>query len=232
MDLYLRVASTSTILSNSSNQNLEFSIVNNYDFDENRIIDLSLLNVEVLEFNFTDAEQEVRDNFIQNYIINFAQSIINVNNFWWESIDFGIDYTLTVHINNQTFNFNTLADFENIDFINAIYEFLTATDIVELSVEINSVLTSVKVMNWTHFIIINNPFSDELAPVIPPEPDPSLPNPDIPDGENVDEDGNIIGGENQNRLNLLWLLSLIIPVDGLIWFIVWLVKNKKNKKIK
>gem|GEM_PF-3423210 len=73
--IQIKASNTSTLLIGKK----QFTVINNKDFDENKVLDLSTINnLKDIKFNFTDADKTTKDNFIENYIINYVLQILNL----------------------------------------------------------------------------------------------------------------------------------------------------------
>jgi len=218
--IQIKASNTSTLLIGKK----QFTVINNKDFDENKVLDLSTINnLKDIKFNFTDADKTTKDNFIENYIINYVLQILNLykpKNVEWDYF-YKIDYIITIDGTGGS----NISDNKN--FKQKINTFLSAKEDVMLEIFIVSVDDSIKLSNFTSYKIFNTPSSNNVAPEKPDPPvkprDPS--NPDW-NGGNVNETS------EYNKNNLYWLISLIIPTVGMIWFIIWYRKNRKNKSIK
>jgi len=213
ISLFVKSLNTSTLLTGKK----EFSVINNKDFEENKVLDLSKINnLKDIKYNFSDASEEIKQNFINNYIYEYVEKILEnykPNNVNW-NYDYKVDYYISINSKNET----DIKESTNLDEL--VDKFLNSKKQETLEIFINSNDESIKLSGFTSYKIINDPSSKEVAPDKPTPPTP-------PDNKNHQEDKSKI-----YRKNLWWIISCVIPLIGLIIFFIWWKKNKRNKRIK
>ncbi len=211
MKLSIKALATSTILINEAH----FNIINNKEYDETKSLDLSEIQIKPIEYNFTHSPIEVKDNFIENYIYNYVNQILDAyrpKQVTWEYV-YGEDYYISINglqgedINNDD------------EFVKKINEFLNSKNKEILQVTIISIDESIKLTNYTNYKIINNPESDEIAPE---KPDPPI-KPEIEKPDKI----------NSDSIFKIWIIIVIISsiAFGILFGVIFW-KRKKVQKIK
>ncbi len=213
INLYIMAINTSSLLIGRK----EFTIINNKDFEENNVLDLSKINnLKEIKYNFTNLSNEKKQNFVKNYIYDYVEKILESYkpiNIKWDYI-YKEDYYISINSKDGV-------DIKDLDtFEKTISLFLNSKEESSIEVFINSSDDSIKLSGFTSYKIINDPSSKEVAPDKPTPPTP-------PDNKNHQEDKTKI-----YKKNLWWIISCVIPFIGLIIFFIWWKKNKKNKRIK
>ncbi|QIA69737.1 hypothetical protein [Spiroplasma citri] len=184
--LKIKALNTSMLLFGETNQ---FKVINNLNYDENKVIDLSKIKYQNQEYNFKD---KTKDDIFNNYIMKYIKQGFKINKLD-EILKQDIDYQISLQgLNGQKININ---DNELQEFMKKIQE----NKYSELKITIYALDNSLKAVGNVLYKLINNPIT-ENAPNKPNEIPPTegiIPNtPNKPNGNNENN-----GNEENNNPN-------------------------------
>lgn len=245
--LKIKALNTSMLLTGETNQ---FKVINNLNYDENKVIDLSKIKYQNQEYNFKD---KTKGDIFNNYIMEYIKQGIKINKLD-EILKQDIDYQISLQgLNGQNININ---DNELQEFIKKIQE----NKYSELKITIYALDNSLKAVGNVSYKLINNPIT-ENAPNKPNEIPPTegiIPNtPNIPNENNKNNGNgknnnsnkpekpnkqppstNNPNGKNETGLKKFFkkpvnLFFMTLISCGIVsGFITWIIiKNQLNKKI-
>ncbi|WP_425379881.1 Mbov_0399 family ICE element protein [Spiroplasma endosymbiont of Stenodema calcarata] len=244
--LKIKALNTSMLLIGETNQ---FKVINNLNYDENKVIDLSKIKYQNQEYNF---KYKTKDDILNNYIMEYIKQGFKINKLD-EILKQDIDYQISLQgLNGKNININ---DNELQEFMKKIQE----NKYSELKITIYALDNSLKAVGNVSYKLINNPIT-ENAPNKPNEIPPTegiIPNtPNNPNGNNEnngnEENNNPNKPEKPNKqpdpnkhnknnesgwkkffkkpANLFFMTLISCGIVG--GFITWIIiKNQLNKKI-
>ncbi|WP_346350231.1 Mbov_0399 family ICE element protein [Spiroplasma endosymbiont of Calodromius spilotus] len=244
----IKALNTSMFLIGETNQ---FKVINNLNYDESKVIDLSKIKYKNQEYNFKD---KTKDNIFNNYIMEYIKQGFKINKLD-EILKQDIDYQISLQgVNGGKININ---DNELQEFMKKIQE----NKYSELKITIYALDDSLKVIGNISYKLINNPITEnapskpnEIPPtegIIPNIPNKPM-NPNNPNGNNGNGDNNnpnkpekpnkpMNPNHNENNesgwkkffkkpVNLFFMTLISCGIVG--GFITWIIiKNQLNKKI-
>ncbi|WP_342276689.1 hypothetical protein [Spiroplasma endosymbiont of Nebria brevicollis] len=193
----IKALNTSTILIGETNQ---FKVINNLNYDESKVIDLSKIKYQNQEYNFKD---KTKDNIFNNYIMEYIKQGFKINKLD-EILVLDVDYQISLQgLNGKKININ---DNELQEFMEKIKENKGA----ELKITIYALDNSLKVIGSGSYKLINNPTSEnapskpnEILPtegIIPNIPNKPM-NPNNPNGNNGNGENNNPNINQKNQTN-------------------------------
>ncbi|PQP78677.1 hypothetical protein C6B38_04560 [Spiroplasma sp. ChiS] len=184
--LKIKALNTSMLLFGETNQ---FKVINNLNYDENKVIDLSKIKYQNQEYNFKD---KTKDDIFNNYIMKYIKQGFKINKLD-EILKQNIDYQISLQgLNGQKININ---DNELQEFMKKIQE----NKYSELKITIYALDNSLKAVGNVSYKLINNSIT-ENSPNKPNEIPPTegiIPN--IPNKPNGNNENN--GNEENNNPN-------------------------------
>lgn len=185
----------------------KLTIINDYKYDEKKLLDLDKVKIKDIVYNFFASDDEIKQSFKNNYILSYINNFLtkqkpkNVSNNYIHKIDYEIFIEFP---DGQKINiFNDKTD-------QYLKLFLDIEKFQTLKIEILSIKESYLLIGKTCYEITNDP--DGI--IAPPEP-------------KIDDKD-----EQQLMKNLMWIIPTVIGGILLIGLISFFVSNRLKRKIK
>lgn len=237
-ELDLKVIPTASSLILKENTSVAIQINNNINYDEDLLINLSDVRINSFNANFTNASEEVKENFFNNYLLAYVSESLDLyrvsknetlkqipevdedGNATGNLVDkeipeyqYGKDYA--IYIDGMKLDITqepTIQDYINL--------FLNSSKKQTMWVRTNAVRGTLLLSGGTMYQITNDPKSNVKPPV---KPDPTKPDPG--DKPGVDE--------NESHFQGIWFLVLIpIVLIGVFTSVITIKRRKRLKGYK